>query len=377
VNKDRLNLLMRDAGLDAVIAVSPENTYYLSGTRIDTQVSIRDRLAIVLWPCGEEPSFIVCNLEEAQARAESSIKDIRSYFEFKTSPVALLADLIKERGLSGKKLGLEMRYLSAHYFVELESLMAGARFVDCSELLEKVRMIKTPDEIELMKKSFLLTDQVIRKTFLNIKIGKTERETGTEMQVNLLQAGADAQAFLTLPFGEHGVQTHPSAGEREARPGDIIRTDFGGVFKGYVTDLARTCAVKSPGQRQLDIYRWLWDVHERCIQKMQPGTPVPIVYGFMKDLYEKAGMGWARPHVGHSLGLVVHEYPMIMPYADEELAPNMIVCIEPNHLVPGVEKYHVEDAILITDRGPEIISRSADWSQLLIVGLVLLEVFVW
>ena len=368
VNRDRLFRLMDEQGFDAVIAVSPENVHYLSGARIETQISIRDRLALVVWPLQEEPTFLVCNLEEAQARDESWISDVRSYFEFKTSPMELLADTLRERGLLGKRTGLEMKYLSAHDFVALGRLLPSVQFTDCSSLLEHTRMVKSPDEIAHLSRGAVATDRTIRKTFENISVGKTEKQIATELQINLLEAGADIQVFSVLTIGDHGCLTHPAASDRPARPGEIIRTDFGGSFGGFGSDLARTCVVSKPSQRQLDIYRWLWEFHERVIVEMKPGVKVSHLYNFLKKMYEDNGQPFTRPHIGHGLGLVVHEHPMITPYAEQLLEPNMVLCVEPNHLVPGVEKYHVEDTILITDRGPEILSRSADWSRLLIVG---------
>lgn len=368
MNRERLFTLMREQGLDVVVAVSPENVHYLSGTKIETQVSIRDRLALVVWPLDEEPTMIVCNLEEAQARDESWIKDIRAYFEFKTLPVELLADTLRERGLTGKRTAIELGYLAARDYLLLARLLPALEPVDCSRLLEHVRMVKSGEEVDLMSQAAYVTDIVIRKTFENISLGKTEKQIATELQVNLIEAGADSQVFSVLTIGDHGCLTHPAATDRPGRAGEIIRTDFGGSFRGYNSDLARTCVVSCPEQRQLDIYRWLWEFHERIIAEVGPGVRVAHLFEVCKKLFEERGLPFVRPHIGHGLGLAVHEEPIINPYSKVLLEPDMIICVEPNHLVPGVEKYHVEDTILVTCTGHKILSRSADWSDLLIVG---------
>lgn len=367
MDRQRLEALMESHKLDAVVAMSPENVYYLSKTFIYTQRSIRDRLAMVLWPLGQAPSFVVCVLEEAQAKQDSWIEDVRSYFEFESLPVELLAEVLAERGLTRSRIGVEMKYLSARDFLRLQTLVPGLDMVDCSDLLEEVRMIKTPEEVEILRRAAHSTDQVIRSTFNGIHAGKTEQEIYTELQVGLLNCGA-APGFNTVAAGKNSCITHPQPSSYAVQPGDIVRTDFGGCFHQYLSDIARTCVVSESTSRQQDIYKWLWDVHNRLIDAMTVGRRVSDIYELCRQLYEGAGMPFDRPHIGHGIGLIVHETPIINPYTDMELAPNMVLCIEPSHLEPGVGRYHVEDMVLITARGPEILSRSADWSTLLVVG---------
>lgn len=368
MNKTRLHQFMKSEDLDVIVSMSPENVYYLSGTYIHSQTTIRDRLAIVVWPLEEHPSFLVCILEEAQANEDSWIEDVRPYFEFKTSPIELLAKVLRERGYANHRIGIEFSYLSSKYFLELRDLLPELNLVDCSSLLERVRMIKTSNEIEQLRDAAQVTDRVIRKVFENIVEGKEEKEIANELQTGILEAGADENAFLSLASASNSCLTHPVPSSYKVKHGDLIRTDFGGYFNGYLSDIARLCVVGKLSERQLDIYNWLWDVHEQLISKMVVGAEVSDIYNLCKQLYEEAGMPFERPHIGHGLGLTVHEHPMINPYVDQRLEPNMVICIEPNHLVPNTEKYHVEDTILIQKSGPEILSRTEDWSNLLVVG---------
>src|SRR5450756_645046 len=110
---------MAGANLDALVAVSPENVLYSSGTNIMTQRLIPDRLALVAWGRDETETFVVCTIEEAQARAESWIADIRGYVEFAESPIAVLAAVLKERGFARGRIGIQMRYLVANFYREL------------------------------------------------------------------------------------------------------------------------------------------------------------------------------------------------------------------------------------------------------------------
>ncbi|MCZ7569935.1 MAG: aminopeptidase P family N-terminal domain-containing protein [Ardenticatenaceae bacterium] len=115
---------------------SPENIPYLAGVFIDTQKSIRDRLALVVWPAEGEPTLIVCNIEEPQAQTESWIEDVRAYLEFQKRPTELLAEILNEKGLSTAPIGIEMGYLSARHFADLSRLLPDATLVACDHLFE-------------------------------------------------------------------------------------------------------------------------------------------------------------------------------------------------------------------------------------------------
>lgn len=172
-------------------------------------------------------------------------------------------------------------------------------------------------------------------------------------------------AFIVLAAGRNSCLTHNTPGDYRVQSGDILRTDFGGVFDGgYNSDIGRTMVVGQPRAEQVETYRKLWDVHSELIDMFRPGTHPSDIYAKGRELNLRAGLSFNRPHIGHSLGIEMHEAPMINPYNHQELQPSMVFAIEPNHLVPGVEKYHVEDLVLVTSSGPRILSRTADWDEL-------------
>ncbi len=212
------------------------------------------------------------------------------------------------------------------------------------------------------------TDRAIRKAFESARPGMTEKRVGVVLTSEPLFGGAEMQAFQVLAAGTNSCSTHARAGEAGLRSGDLMRTDFGGVFSGgYYSDLARTVGVGVPEQ-QRDTYQAMWEEHERLIALLRPGVRCSDVYASHKQRWEARGWRMVRPHIGHSLGIGLHEHPLLMPGDSTELAPGMRICIEPNHLIPEVEKYHVEDLVLVTERGPRVLSRTADWSQLLTLG---------
>jgi Xaa-Pro aminopeptidase len=365
VKLERFRKALTQSDFDLVVAISPENTWYLSEAVIDTQRTIPERLAIVAWPKGGEAVFIVCTNETIQARRDSWIADQRGYVEYKESPMAFLAQAVREQGAARGRLGIEKHFLTTHFFEELTALLPTAHFAEAAPFFDRVRAIKTPDEIARLQTAALATDRAIRSAFTGARPGIAEREIGVAMSSALVRNGAEFQGFQVLGAGVNTCSTHNRAGDYSLQRGDILRTDVGGIFPGgYYSDLARTICIGVPAAEQADVYKALWEEHERLIAMLRPGVACEEVFASHKRTWEKRGWPMLRPHIGHGLGIGLHEYPVLRPGETAVLEPNMCVALEPNHMLPGVEKYHVEDLMLITEGAPRILSRSADWSRL-------------
>lgn len=367
--RERFEEALRLSDFDAVVAASPDNTWYLSDVMIETQRSLSERLAVVVWAKGAEPIYIVCTNEEIQARRETWIGDIRGYVEFQVSPIQLVAVALEELGAARATVAIEKRFLTAEYYEQLTKLLPHARFVDIGLFMEQVRAVKTPDEIGRLERAALATDRAIRTAFEGTRAGMTERQVGARMVSELLLGGAEMEAFQTLAAGSHSCSTHTAPGDYVLQRGDLMRTDFGGIFPGgYNSDLARTIAVGAASQQKRDTYRVIWEEHERLIAMLRPGVTGRELYLSHKRQWEAREWPMVRPHIGHSLGIGVHEHPLLMPGDTTPLAAGMCMCVEPNHLVPGIEKYHVEDLVLVTEGAPRVLSRTADWSELFQAG---------
>jgi Xaa-Pro aminopeptidase len=366
---DRFTQALADSEFDVVVAISPENTWYLSEAIIDTQRTLLERLALVVWAPGRNPIYIVCTNEEVQARRDTWIQDIRGYVEYQESPMQFLAEAVTELGAARGTVGIEKHFLNVFYYEELQRLLPSAKLIDVGAFFDRVRAIKTPDEIRRLEAAAKATDRAIRKAFEAARPGMMERQVGAMLTSELILEGAEMQAFQVLAAGVNTCSTHHRAGDYVARPGDLMRTDFGGIFpKGYYSDLARTICLGMASARQRDTYALLWEEHERLIETMRPGVTCQEIYEGHKRRWEARGWPMTRPHIGHSLGIGLHEHPLFTPSDDTPLQPGMCMSIEPNHTIPGVEKYHVEDLVLITETGPRVLSRVADWSHLLTPG---------
>ena len=265
MNRAHLGPFLADAELDALVAVSLENVLYSSNVPIMTQRMIPSRLAFVVWTPDDEATMIVCTIEEAQVRAESWITDVRGYVEFADSPMAILADVLRERGLAGGRIGIETAYLGHRYHAELAGLLPGATLLDGDEVFDAARLVKAPHELETLERAAITTERAIRHAFTTAAIAETEAVVADRMAAELRRGGADGVAFTVLATGPNAHLVHPSPGQEKLDPGNVLRTDFGGHFgapyAGYLSDLARTAVVGRATAGQRDTYARLFEVH--------------------------------------------------------------------------------------------------------------------
>ena len=356
MNVERFEALLAESGMDAVIASSLENVSYLSGARMVMQRLIPDRLALLLWPADGDPAIVVCKGEDVACRDDCQIEDMRSYTEFVEYPVDLLAEVVAEKGLSRGRLGVETHSLPAAYVNHLRKRLPGATLVDCADLLDRTRMIKTREEIEALAAAGRATERAIRTAFKRSSVGEPEKKVADDITAGVTAAGADVLNFMFLGTGTRSFEWHARPGATRLDAGHVLHTDVAGNFVGYWSDLARTAFVGCPSPRQRDIYDRLYQIHVETLDAIRPGLRAGDLYSICQAAYRNVGLPFQMAHIGHGLGLGLHEYPMLTPSTDETLQPGMVLCIEPAYLDPGIAGYHIEDLVLVTASGREVLT---------------------
>ena len=366
-NFERVRELMRQRELDALVVASPENTPYLAGVIIPTQKFFRERLAIVLWPADGEPTFIVCDLELDLARAGTWIKDLRWYVEFQQSPIACVAEVMQEKGLTRGRVGVETTFLIAKFWDELQNSVPQVSWVPADDLLSEARSVKAEAESDLLTAANRMTETAHLTAYQSMQSGQTEREVAERLMRTMLLAGADEITFCYLNAGVRTGMRHLRPGDYQIQPGDLIKCDAGETYQGYWSDIARTVAFGQPRPEQRETYKKLYEVHQQCIAAAKPGVPAAEIFRVQKAGFERFGLPFTVPHVGHGIGLEAHESPMLVPSATRELEPNMVIAIETRMLIPEKEGYHVEDVLQITEQGARVLTTQKGTDDLLVV----------
>ena len=364
-NLDSLKREVEASDFDAVVAMSPENVPYTSGVLLWTQRSIRDRLALVVWPKEGSPTLIVATQEEGYCREKGWIEDIRGYVQHVNSPIDVLAEVLQEKGLSAGRIGFEPSYLSVDFHEELVAVLPEAQFQACEKLLERVRMVKSDSEIEVLKRAAIATERALMATYATIKPGDVESDLVARLGSEILRGGAELPAFLYLTTGPNTGHAHPDPTEYRIQPGDLVKTDCGGYFSGYYSDVARTAVLGKATAEQRSIYERIYQVHMETLDSMRPGALASDVFKAAVAGYKRADISFSLSFAGHGVGYAIHETPMLAADDDTPLQSGMFFSLETRVRWPGQAGYHIEDAVLITESGPELVTSFMDTSRLM------------
>jgi Xaa-Pro aminopeptidase len=239
-------------------------------------------------------------------------------------------------------------------------------------LFARARSIKTPEAIKLFRRAAYKTEKAIALGFASTKYGDTELKLAREMQSTIVKLGADMYSFAALASGPDSYMVHLSARDQKMVKGDVVHIDFGGVFSGYRTDISRGGVCVKANEKQTQRWKSLWRAERSAIEKsVQVGKKASDIYNTLKKEFKANNIRFESyhgpGHVGHSIGLETHEPPMLQPYNDSILEENMILCIEPTVLEKGWARYHVEDMVLVTKKGPEILSNYTEGDELFVI----------
>ena len=352
---------------DAVIAVSPENVRYVGDVHISTQVSIRDRLALIIWAKGRDPVFVLCAVEEAYVRVHSWITDIRPFKEFVTSPIAVVADVLEEFGLARANIGIETDYLAGTYLDALRQRLPGLTVSSCTGTFAEARMIKTPREMEVLAQAYRATEKALLATYATIHEGETEKSMANRLADSIMHSGADMVAFLHINAGPNTGYPHMAPGDYRVKRGDIVKADVGGWYHEYITNVGRTAKLGSPNAEDLSYWRRLRAIHHEIIGMLRPGNTGRQLFERATVLYKEADLPFPYAHNGHSVGLQVHEHPLVNPFEDIPYRPGMVSTVETRVRFVGKVGYHMEDLVEITAGTPRILSDAFDNEEIFVI----------
>jgi len=363
----RMKNAIEAGDFDAVIAVSPENVQYIGDVFISTQVDIRDRLALVVWAKGRDPIYILCAVEEGYVRQESWIGDIRTYKEFVTKPIDVLADVLDELGLARGRVGIETEYLAAHYHQALLARLPGIDLAPCEELFARVRMIKSPREREIMTAAFRGTEKALMETYAGVKVGDTERDMAFRLCDGILRSGAESVAFCHINTGANTGFPHMDPSGNTVARGDILKADTGGYYHRYYSNVGRTAKMGKVTDEDNSWWRRLREIHHEIIDMVRPGNTGAQLFEAATRLHEKHGIPFPYAHNGHGIGLMIHEHPLISPHETIPYEAGMMTTVETRVRWAGKVGYHMEDLIEVTESAPILRSDYFDNEDIMVV----------
>lgn len=352
---------LRAAGVDAAVIVSLPNITWLTNFAGSSAIVVIDqeRLTFVT------DSRYVTAVSDMQATAHACPSLTLAMVD--GSYDATLAAVLRANGYA--RVGFEAAQLTVARFRWLEQTLgqegSGPALVPLEPIVEVARCVKDAYEIALFRTAGQMLDDVTRTVLTLPKAGMTERELALQIDTTIKRAGFEKPAFDTIvASGPNAALPHARPTNRTLGEDDLVVLDFGGVYDSYCVDLTRTVVVGSVSARAREVHDAVRLAHDAAIEATRPGASRFDIDAAARDFLTAAGMGAAFGHgTGHGLGVEVHEEPRISkrgPAVDtsrEAVTPGMVFTIEPGAYFPGWGGVRIEDDVLVTETGVELLTR--------------------
>jgi Xaa-Pro aminopeptidase len=275
-----------------------------------------------------------------------------------SSPWKVIADLSKK--LKVKRLGFVSSELAYDHFSKLKDCLDGVELVPVHSIVGRLRMIKEPEEIEAIQESARLLSETMNEVLGLLRPGMKEREVAALFEYGLKLNGADRAGFETIvASGPRSAMPHAVPSERTIKAGEFVKIDGGCQWKGYHSDLTRTVVWGKASPEQERIYQVVLRAHDEALAAARPQIKAEELDAVCRRIIEEAGFGDFFGHgTGHGVGLSVHEEPRIGRDSKVILEEGMTFTIEPGIYIPGTGGVRIEDTILLSGSGAQVLTKS-------------------
>ena len=270
------------------------------------------------------------------------------------NPIELLAKYIP----NGSVVGID-KVLPARFLLPLMNHLPENKFVDVSQIVDRVRMIKDEEEKELMRRASLLNDEACQRVINSISEGKSEKDVSKDLLAIHEELKVDGLSFdPIIAYGANGANPHGTVGDRYVKPGDAIIIDMGGIKDNYCSDMTRTVFWKQPSEKAREVFEIVLEAQKRGVSAVKPGVRFCDIDAACRDYITEKGYGEFFTHrTGHHIGLECHEYGDISSINETKCEPGMIFSIEPGIYLPGEFGVRIEDLVLVTEDGCEVLNK--------------------
>ncbi len=369
--------LMEAAGLDAMLLTHELNVRYFSGYLTILWES-RFRSLMLLLPRDPAlgPTLIVPGQETGNAVGTSWVPD-RVIYPDQENPVPYVVGALRDKGLATGRIGMELGFgqrlgMTQEDYAALREGLPDATIESATELVQTVRMIKSPAEVACIRRACEISQSAVREGFSALHDGMTEKELAATLGAAMYRDGAELGSrptFLTVSsYPGRAQMVNSLASDHAIRSGDMVLLDGGATYGGYATDFIRQAMLGPPSDDQRRWFDLCIEANDACIDAVRPGASGADVYEAGIEVFERAGLGKYNliNIVGHSTGMEVHELPWLgerdVVYSSEtRLEPGMVLCVEP--VIAGMDgpDWHagifiVEDKLLVTETGCEVLT---------------------
>lgn len=351
----RLREVMENNGLESLLITGPVNRRYMTGfTGSSGYVFVTCNRAMLL----TDFRYMTQALEQAPHF---------EIIEYKPKMINTLQHILSKNGI--RRLGIEQAHISLATYLTYQSKLEGIELIPVSGIVEDLRIIKDKEELTIIHGAAELVDRTFSHIVPFIKPGVSERHLALELELFMRKQGATSIPFDTIvASGERSALPHGVASDRIIQSNEFITLDFGALYNGYCADMTRTVFVGKPTDKHYEVYHIVLEAQLHALTHIRPGMMACEADALARGIIQGYGYGDQFGHsTGHGLGMEVHEYPTLAPSSDTVLMAGMAVTVEPGIYIPGFGGVRIEDDIIITEDGIEILTQSM--KQLLVLDI--------
>ncbi len=349
MNQERIRRIianMKQEGLTQIIVSSTASLYYLTGLWIEPHERM---IALYLDDTGRAELF----------GNEIFGIDPQGGFPLYThrdgeNPVEELARHVKDG-----PLGID-KFWSSKFLIGLMELRPDIKPVHGSAPVDRARMLKDAQEIAALRRSSALNDEVVELMISQVKEGAVENRLAAQVNRLYLERGADCEGTQLVCFGPNGADPHHNGDGTVLKSGDSVIFDIFIPFNRYWCDMTRTVFYKEAGEEQRKVYELVRKANLAAIEGIKPGVFLSKIDKIARDIITEGGYGPCFTHrLGHGVGLECHEPPDVGSASQFPLEPGMVFSVEPGIYLPGKFGVRIEDLVLVTEDGCEVLNRAS------------------
>lgn len=346
---ERARRELDERAVDVLLVSVGSDLPYLTGYR----AMPLERLTMAVIPRTGDATLIVPELEAPRVVAQPGVFEILPWGETE-DPVAIVAGLV-----AGARSAVISDHTWAVFLLRLQEAMERTQFRSAGEISAALRVIKEPEEIERLRRAGAGSDRVAGLLARSSFKGMSEAAVARRVAELTVTNGCDTAGFAIVGSGPNGASPHHEPGPRVIGEGDPIVIDFGGEVDGYHSDTTRMYHVGEPGPKYLEVHGIVLRAQEAAVAAVRPGVTAAAVDAAARAVIDAAGYGRYFIHrTGHGIGLDEHEEPYIVAESQQIIEPGMAFSIEPGIYLPGEFGVRIEDIVVCTENGAELLNQS-------------------
>ncbi|HUA13753.1 MAG TPA: Xaa-Pro peptidase family protein [Verrucomicrobiae bacterium] len=343
---------------------------HLATTRFDGLLI--SHLPNIRYLCGFTGSAALLLLDESGSVFFSDVRyDTQARQEVRGAKVVIarksileaVGEFLSRRRKSRKStLGLESEHITVADKKRLSRLCpSGINLKDAPSLVERARMVKDSEEVGCIRQAVHLGATLFDRALVVLRVGIKEVEVAAEMELAARRAGAEEMSFPTIiASGARSALPHGRASDQAIRPGGFVVCDFGVILTGYCSDQTRTVWVGPVSDEARRAYEAVRAAQQAAADAVAPGVTAGEVDAAARKVLQKEGLGRYFTHsTGHGVGLEIHEAPRVAAGQAQVLEPGMVITIEPGVYFPGKWGVRIEDMVVVTARGREVLTPTS------------------